>query len=198
MDALLAIIGIIAVIVNAVNKSKKVRQNAPGQAAAPKSAAPAASVPRARTEQTVRPAVQPTIHPTVSVPQSPAADQGSFWQQIGDALQKELGIDTDGADHGRRSPMNEGDSRECEHGAIGGSMPYGEHEGNKKPADQKSAAAAVKRPVRTEYDRKLEANASLYRPAMNAQEMRRAVVMAEILKRPQERMSEQARRWSVR
>jgi len=38
----------------------------------------------------------------------------------------------------------------------------------------------------------------MYRPAMNAQEMRRAVVMAEILKRPQERMTEQARRWSVR
>ena len=86
--------------------------------------------------------------------------------------------------------MNEGDSRECEHGSVGGSMAYGSHEGG-RPVSQ------IK-PGRTIYDRKDEGVAAMYRPAMNAQEMRRAVVMAEILKRPQERMADQARRWNVR
>jgi len=187
MEGLIIIIGIVFSIISAINKSKTVKKNAPGKAAAPgKPAAPAASVPRMRTEPiqpAVRPTIAPTVHPTA------ASQPESFWQQVSKAIGEELGAEKPDRGHEAVGRMSEGDSRECDHGSVGGSMAYSGHqEGGTGKQEKKPARPAYQNPAAD----------PLYRPAMNAQEMRRAVVMAEILKRPQDRMAEQARRWSAR
>lgn len=76
----------------------------------------------------------------------------------------------------RREPgLGQGESRECEHGVIGGSIAGDVHEGEEKHA--------VRRAPETQP---VELDAPL-RPRLNARELRRAVVMSEILKRPGER-----------
>lgn len=191
MEGLVFIIIIIVSIVNAANKSKKVRNNAPGKVSAPvKPAAPVRPV-----QQAARPTVVPTIQPTIRPTVAPAADGGQtgpFWQQVAEAMKQEKDAAKQVPGHGAAGRMPEGVSRECEHGSVGGSMAYeGHQEGRNEPRKDK-------RPVPIARDRQSDPEETLYRPAMNAQEMRRAVVMAEILKRPQERMAEQARRWSAR
>lgn len=186
MDGIVAIIVIVAALAKIVNQTKKVKQNAPGKAAAPvRPAAPARTVP-------VRPAVRTPAAPTIQPTLHPAADSrqaGDFWQQVSSALREQDASSARDAGHEAPARMAEGDSRECEHGSIGGSMAYQEHqEGRSQKRKEKPASVGYDKP----------ASDALYRPAMNAQEMRRAVVMAEILKRPQERMAEQARRWTVR
>ena len=187
MEGLIVIIGIIISIVNAINKSKKVKNNAPGRAPAPqRPITSGTSVPAKRVEQP-RPAA-PAVKPTVSAPAE--TQPSAFWREISDLLKDAPVPEQPAKGHEAPGRMREGDSRECEHGSIGGSMAYGGHqEGSEKRNQQ---------PAKNAYDRQNEHPSSLYRPAMNAQEMRRAVVMAEILKRPQERMNEQARRWTAR
>ena len=172
-DILFGLIAVIAVIVRTINKAKKVKQNAPGRTMAPSS-----PVPKAYTERSV-PGRTMTADPTdVSQP-------GNFWQQFGRVVQEE----EQNRGHEAVGRMAEGDSRECAHGSVGGSMAYKGHtEGGTDKKTGRSAQNAGEKPGAD----------VLYRPAMNAQEMRRAVVMAEILKRPQERMVEQARRWTAR
>lgn len=189
MESLIVIIGIIAAIVNAVNKGKKVKKNAPGQAARPQQPVqpPFQPVQRTRHGQMNRPDTVPAgnAKPTV-VPAQPTAAPGNtdFWQQIAGLLDEEEAPAADKG-HEQVTIMPEGDSRECEHGGVGGSMAYDSHQEGKVSSEKKRREPAPQPETDT-----------LYRPAMNAQEMRRAVVMAEILKRPQERMAEQARRWS--
>ena len=65
-------------------------------------------------------------------------------------------------------------SRECEHGVVGGSIAGDAHEGEEKHAVKRSPET---HPVELEP----------LRPRINARELRRAVVMSEILKRPCER-----------
>jgi hypothetical protein len=86
--------------------------------------------------------------------------------------------------HAAVGSLAEGTSRECDYGSLGGSMAYSHADGE---GAAKRPAAITEQPMQEEY-----------RPAMTAEEMRRAVVMAEILKTPQERMAEQARRWNLR
>ncbi|MBQ2955842.1 MAG: hypothetical protein IJE08_05195 [Clostridia bacterium] len=187
MEGLIVIIGIIISIVNVINKSKKVRNNAPGRASAPQRPATSGTAVPAKRAEPPRPAA-PVVKPTVSAPAE--TQPTAFWEGIGDILKDELGAERLQKGHEAPGRMSEGDSRECEHGSIGGSMAYGGHqEGREKRTQQ---------PAKNAYDRQNEHPSALYRPAMNAQEMRRAVVMAEILKRPQERMNEQARRWAAR
>lgn len=72
--------------------------------------------------------------------------------------------------------LGEGESLSCEHGAVGGSMGFsGGHEGS----EERLASAAPLRPAGVVN--------SAYAPRLTAQEMRRAIVAAEILKRPSER-----------
>ena len=71
--------------------------------------------------------------------------------------------------------FGQGESRECEHGVVGGSIAGDAHEGEEKHAVKR---APDTHPVDEE---------PLLRPRMNARELRRAVVMSEILKRPCER-----------
>lgn len=183
-EAIIAIVIIGASLIKTMSKANKVKQNAPGKAAAPvRPAAPAE--PTVRPIQTARPSpAQPTVHPTVQPTEKPAQIP-DFWQQMSKKFGEQAGTPAPQTGHEAAGSMAEGDSRECEHGSIGGSMAYeGHQEGREKKEVRPRPAAAPA--------------AAAYRPAMNAQEMRRAVVMAEILKRPQERMAEQARRWSVR
>ena len=164
MEGIIAIIIIVISLITSANKAKQVKQNAPGQSAAPQNAP-----------------TQP-VYPQ-SAPNRPV-QTGGFAKQV--APNRPVPIKTNlPAGHRAVGNMDEGISRECEHGSLGGSMAYESHEGGSR----------VQR-AQTAYDRQNET--SLYRPAMTAQEMRKAVVMAEILKRPQERMAEQARRWSAR
>lgn len=188
-EVIVALIVIVASLVKTVGKSKKIRDNAPGKAAAPeKPAAPAKQAEEAQpvlNRQYARPVpVQPTVHTTVRPTEKPA-EIPDLWQQMSKRFGEQAEAMKRDEGHEAVVKMVEGDSRECEHGSIGGSMAYEAHqEGGEKKAVKPRPAAA--KPV------------SAYRPVMNAQEMRRAVVMAEILKRPQERMAEQTRRWSVR
>lgn len=180
MEGIIAIIGIIIAIVNAINKSSKsVKKNAPGQKRPP--------------QQVRHETVKAPIPPVQYTPPTPAqptvmSDSDNFWKKVSDMLaEKETGSDVQG--HEQVTSMPEGNSRECEHGSVGGSMAYGGHQGGRVTANI---------PARSKFEDSKAEDYSMYRPAMNAQEMRQAVVMAEILKRPQERMAEQARRWSVR
>lgn len=214
-EVVIVIIGVIAAIAKAAGKTKKIKKNAPGQAKEPVyeegqsaegAVQPARTAPRAGAGYAVpaQPTVQPTVRPAspgqplrpVAAPTAKAAKPASadipvqpgFWQQLGEALKEELGVDGPQKGHGTVNKMPEGDSRECEHGSIGGSMAYESHQGGRIMEERvvRTAEAPAAKEGKT------------FRPAMNAEEMRRAVVMAEILKRPQERMAEQARRWSVR
>jgi len=186
-EGIIALIVIFASLAKFLGQTKKVKQNAPGKAAAPmRPAAPAAPVTRpAKPERPVpaAPTVKPTVQPTGGSVQLP-----EFWQQVSRTLKEELAPENSDPGHEAVGMMAEGDSRECGHGSIGGSMAYEAHEegGRMKPN------------VRTPAPGSAQKTEPAYRPAMNAQEMRRAVVMAEILKRPPERMAEQARRWNVR
>ena len=187
MDGIIAIIVIVAALSKFVSQTKKVKQNAPGKAAAPMR--PAAPVSPARP---ISSPVMPTVRTPAAPPVSPVENADEFWKKVSSMLEetkapagKPAQQKPADAGHGAVSSMREGVSRECEHGSLGGSMAYESHEGGSR----------VQR-AQTAYDRQTET--SLYRPAMTAQEMRKAVVMAEILKRPQERMAEQARRWSAR
>ncbi len=186
-EGIIALIVIFASLAKFLGQTKKVKQNAPGKAAAPmRPAAPAAPV--TRPAEPARPApAAPTVRPTVQ-PTGESVQLPEFWQQVSKALKEELAPEKRDPGHEAVGKMAEGDSRECGHGSIGGSMAYEAHEegGRMKPN------------VRTPAPGSAQKAETAYRPAMNAQEMRRAVVMAEILKRPQDRMAEQARRWNVR
>ncbi len=193
MEGIIAIIIIVSLISRLANGAKKVKQNAPGQSSAP--ARPIAQSERPADRPTMQP-IQPTVKPTVQ--------PGGFWGQMLEALEdfEDDGILNESkrkktpqtpktapqmnkarAASGRQ--LAEGSSRECEHGSLGGSMAY----------THSDDAAAMQRRVTVQTQPQ---GAPMYRPAMNAEEMRKAVVMAEILQRPQERMAQQARRWTLR
>ena len=192
MEELFEVIIAIAVIagglIKTMSKANKVKHNAPGQAAAPaKPAAPAQ--PAARPAGSARPApAMPTVKPTVQP--SGGAQLPEFWRQISETIKDEFAPEKSAPaqkarGHEAVGEMDEGSSRECEHGSLGGSMAYeGHQEGREAKLAVRPRPAAAQTPA--------------FQPRMSAQEMRRAVVMAEVLKRPQERMAEQARRWNAR
>lgn len=202
MEGIIAIIFIVFVLSKLSENTKKVKQNAPGRTAPPMQTPSAPARPASQP----RPLAQPTVAPTVK----PAQPSGSFWEQMMDALeeleektseenmqplsgqsslpkQKKTAPRSSSPDAGHSAvgSLSEGSSRECEHGSLGGSMAYEHSDG----------MPSVQRRASTQSEPTEEA---VYRPAMTAEEMRRAVVMAEILKRPEERMAEQARRWNLR
>lgn len=184
------IVVVIGIAAKFAGQAKKVKKNAPGQAAAPeRPAAPAASAERMRSAQRAHPVpAQPTVKPTVHPADSAGVPE--FWKQVSEAIKEEFAPEKPAAaqpvpGHEAAGRMAEGDSRECEHGSLGGSMAYeGHQEGREEKPMLRPRPAAAQTPD--------------FQPRMSAQEMRRAVVMAEVLKRPQERMAEQARRWNAR
>ena len=199
-EVVIAIATIAIALIKVAGNAKKVKKNAPGQTGTPVAPTAAAPVKPTAAQPTVRPTVAPTVRPAQPMrstqpsvqPVQPARTetkvpggvQQTFWQQIGDVL-REVSPEEKGAKgHEAVSAMAEGDSRECEHGSVGGSMAYESHQGGRITADRPLA--------------KREEPQAAVSPALTAEEMRRAVVMAEVLKRPQERMAEQARRWAAR
>lgn len=164
MEAIIAIAIIVVSLIASANKAKKVKQNAPGQSDTP---------------------IQPLPQPTRPM----ASEQGTFWQQMSNPTSSEPTVRQHTASqkgHQAVNTMKEGDSRECEHGSVGGSMAYTSHS---EGVTQKNEKKVIIPQTTVE---------PMVRPSMNAEEMRRAVIMAEILKRPQERMMEQNRRWGAR
>lgn len=192
MEGIIVLIGILIAIVNAANKSKKVKGNAPGQAGRTVlTQKPAQQIPAVQNRiEPVIPAASPahiqqSVQPIQKRVEDAAPEQENFWWQMAEAVKKELEGEEKVNGHETISQISEGESRECEHGAVGGSMAYDSHEGGRMIQDAPE-------------QRSDEWETETYRPAINAEEMRRAVIMAEILKRPQERMTEQARRWSLK
>ncbi len=214
MDILVVII-IVCSVISSLSKAAKVKKNAPGRTAAPKQP----PTPSGQSAGTADSAAPDTM--------------GEFWRQVGSVLMDdEASSERLDEGHAAVTSMPEGDSRECKHGSIGGSMAYETHqgtlpdvaegygdgheavafmpEGNSRECEHGSIGGSMAyeshQGGRTapEEEKRLgrfvetQAIDSLYMPTMNAREMRRAVVMAEILKRPAERRLEQARRWSVR
>ena len=86
-----------------------------------------------------------------------------------------------------RSDLSEGDSRECDHGSVGGSMDITTHQG--QGDEYQHARQQVKVQVKAHVKPAAEEKAPVIAPhaRLTAEEMRRAVVMSEILKRPAER-----------
>lgn len=113
-------------------------------------------------------------------------------------------------DESDRAPvaLSEGESRRCNHGSLGGSMEVADHQGmgEKFVHAQQQVTTRVKAEVETLVKTQVRVNRAdvvdetqavdeekAPVAELTAEQMRRAVVMAEILRRPCER-----RRWSVR
>ncbi len=108
------------------------------------------------------------------------------------------------------TPQEEGESRLCNHGSLGGSMEAADHQGLGEAFvhAQQQVKTRVETTVKTQVHLSREDDealldeetgaqtngSSLFPAGVTAEQMRRAVVMAEILKRPSERM----RRWNPR
>ncbi len=198
LDLIVTIAMIVVIIARVTKKNKQFKQNAPGQSGAPA----ASTAPERPVTQSVRPVMQPTVQPIQPTVKT-NTPQSSFWGQMLEVLEefdeggilKETNVGRPAkaqnaspkTSKNHAAPVNlaEGSSRECKHGSLGGSMPY-IHSDDSGVVQQKVSEKAEVQSV------------PVCRPAMTAEEMRRAVVMAEILQRPQERMAQQARRWTLR
>ena len=170
---------IILFIFSQINRrSKQVRTNRPGQGGT--APASGADPKRERTSQAAGPGVRPAYvpaQPLVEVPHRPSDDGGMI----------------DESDRAR-TDLLEGESRECDHGSLGGSMDITSHMGG----DFEHAQTQVKVRVRPSRPAEPieESRPMLSASKLNAAQMRQAVVMAEILRRPSERMRD--RRWTFR
>lgn len=143
---------------------------------------------------------------------APKAPQEKPVQSVKSARESAEVFDACGPlDESDRAPVDltEGESRSCDHGSLGGSMEVADHQGMGEKyvhAQQKvktrvktEVAATVKTQVRVSREDVVgethivdEGEAPV--AELTPEQMRRAVVMAEILKRPCERQ----RRWSAR
>lgn len=143
---------------------------------------------------------------------APKAPQEKPVQSVKSARESAEVFDACGPlDESDRAPVDltEGESRSCDHGSLGGSMEVADHQGMGEKyvhAQQK-----VKTRVKTEVAATVKTQVHVNREdvvgethivdegeapvaELTPEQMRRAVVMAEILKRPCERQ----RRWSAR
>ena len=120
-----------------------------------------------RDEAVIKPA-EPVLHPPKAVvkPETPAMMQTS----LPDPLPKTEPVSMEGHSAPKPDQYAQGDSRECEHGAVGGSMEVTQHEGSPEPIAPIRRTGAGKQSASS-------ANAMV-------REMQRAVIMAEILQRP--------------
>ena len=159
---------IIGLIARVSSRANKTAANRPGQGAKP---APAAKPAPSAAEAT----------PVGTERETPAA---SAWPS-GAMDESDLA----------RSDLSEGDSRECDHGSVGGSMDITTHQGQGVEFEHAKPQVHVNvRPTReAAADTQAAAAGAIH---MTAAEMRRAVVAAEILKRPSERRA--AGRWPAR
>ena len=183
MQAIIALIIIVWAVGRVMKAGKKVVNNAPGKAQQPpvQQAAPAVKS-------------EPPEAPVKSAEESAA---------VFDACGT-----LDESDHAP-TVLIEGESRSCDHGSLGGSMEVADHQGmgetfvhaqqQIKTRVKTEVAATVKTQVRVSREDvvgETQAVDDEETPVaeLTPEQMRRAVVMAEILKRPCERR----RRWSAR
>ncbi len=143
---------------------------------------------------------------------APKAPQEKPVQSVKSARESAEAFDACGPlDESDRAPVDltEGESRSCDHGSLGGSMEVADHQGMGEKyvhAQQKvktrvktEVAATVKTQVHVNRkdvvgETQVEDDEEAPVAELTPEQMRRAVVMAEILKRPCERQ----RRWSAR
>ena len=158
---------IIIAIVNSLTRAKKLKENRPGQTQKP------GQVPPAKPASPAAPA-KPVAQPAGQAKQV-------LLQEL---LQGMLGSDEEKkpAPAPKKSDFEEAFSFEDDKGCVGGSLPHDEaalHEGE-------SSMAPEPRPIRTVRQPQAAAEPAVQRTALRvgAEDMRRAVVMAEILGRP--------------
>ena len=147
---------------------------------------------------------------------APKAPQEKPVQSVKSARESAEVFDACGPlDESDRAPVDltEGESRSCDHGSLGGSMEVADHQGmgEKYVHAQQKVKTRVKTEVGTKVETKVKTQVHVNRKdvvgetqavdeeetpvaELTPEQMRRAVVMAEILKRPCERQ----RRWSAR
>ena len=178
------------IVIWAINRIAKARKKASRKAqnriepAMPQNAAP--------VKQTEQPAA-----PVKSAPESAKVDMCGMLNESDKAP----------------TALDEGNSRTCDHGSIGGSMEAADHQGMGEAFvhAQQQVQTRVKAEVETKVETKVKTQVHVSRKdvvgethavddeespvaELTPEQMRRAVVMAEILKRPCERQ----RRWSAR
>ena len=194
LGGIIPILIIIFIISRISSSAKKVQSARPGQHGAAPARGPAGGQPKPgqRTISATPPgpvAGQPlliNLEPAAPAPESAAA-RDRFYGML------------DESDRAR-SDLAEGDSRECDHGSVGGSMDITSHMGqgdtfeHAKQQVQTSVKVNV-RPSRAAAQAETKAAAQAI-PEMSAKQMRQAVIMAEILRRPAERFA--GRRWAAR
>lgn len=202
MDGILIILFLIWLFRRIARNYKRVTQNAPGASGAQKKPlislyTGSDSASRAKKEQ----------------PSAPKAAEEAL-HRASEALFDACGV----LDESDQAPaqLQEGESRACSHGTVGGSMESADHQGmgeafvharqqvetrveaTLEPAAKPIMEATVKTQVhvsRSEEPTQAadEDTGASAQPVFTAAQMRQAVVMAEILRRPAER-----RRWSAR
>ena len=177
---------IIIFIVSQLSKSmKQVKKNRPGQGARP---TPGGTPVRDRAARRpyipAQPVAQPTVAPSYTPPQ-PEPDPAVQTDYTAGML--------DESDRAR-ADLTEGESRECDHGSLGGSMDITSHSGMGEEFEH--AAQRAKPNVKPAYAAAEQASSLQSPTKLTAAQMRQAIVWAEILKRPSERW--QSGRWSVR
>jgi len=165
---------------------KQARSGRPGQGGA--GPAPGGGPAGARAAQ--RPAGPGRPSPAPARPAQPETDSAAYAGAYDGML--------DESDRAR-TDLSEGESRECDHGSVGGSMDITSHAGMGEEYER--AKPEVQPLVRTSASSARPAAEPDAMPAdsitrMTAAQMRQAVIMAEILRRPSERR--RAGRWSVR
>lgn len=150
---IILVIALVAILSNGKKKKKGTgRQTAPGRQARP--------WPDAQRPDAEKAPVQ-AARPEPVAPGKPERPQAQVTPKMPERERKKEGF-------------GQGESRECAHGVVGGSLAGDAHEGELRHAVRR---APDTHPVEPEP----------FRPRVNARELRRAVVMSEILKRPGER-----------
>lgn len=183
---ILPILIIIFIVSQLSKRTKQVKNNRPGQGARPTpGGTPVRDRAVRRPYMPAQPIAQPTVAPSYTPPQPEPASEPEQTDYTAGMLD-----DSDRA----RTDLTEGDSRECDHGSLGGSMDITSHAGMGEEFEH--AEQRAKPNVKPAYAAAEQA-ASLQSPTkLTAAQMRQAIVWAEILKRPSERW--QSGRWSAR
>ena len=182
LSSIIPILIVIFIISRLAGGAKKVQNGRPGQrSAAPASGGRPASREAGRTVATPPGPVK--AQPLPVNPEPVEEEEEPLYGMLDDSDRA-------------RDDLSEGDSRECDHGSVGGSMDITTHMGRGEEFEH--AETRVKVNVRPSAAAAKEETTAAARPIpeMSAEEMRQAVIMAEILKRPSERFA--GRRWAAR
>ena len=193
MNGIIPILIIIFIIARISGGMKKVHGNRPGQhGAAP---TPGGSPARNRAGMSGQTVVVPPG------PVQPAQSRPIYDPATAPVEQKTAHLNgmLDESDRAR-DDLTEGDSRECDHGSVGGSMDITTHMGQGEAFEhaRQQVQTRVKVNVKASRSATKEETSAAARPIpeMSAAQMRQAVIRAEILKRPAERFA--GRRWAAR